>query len=177
MELRRLDDVPGWKEFVEDTNHIKPTNYLWDAQKFCHKVFAQLDTFERDDKYVLWLDADVVLKKEVPVSFLKNMVKKSFVAYLGRGSTYSETGFLLFNTEHPDFEKFKERYASFYRDKQIFRLRYWIDCLAFDAAREGLESNNISPGVEGMVDVFSRSRLADYMEHDKGNRKFRRGNE
>lgn len=174
VELRPLRDVPGWQEFVDATNHLKPASYLWNAQKFSHKVFAQLDAFERDDKYVLWLDADVVLKKKVPTSFLKNMVKKSFVAYLGRGDVYSETGFLLFNTEHPDFDTFKERYASYYRDRYIFRLPYWIDCMAFDAARKGLQANNLTPGVEGMVDVFSRSRLDDYMQHDKGNLKHRR---
>lgn len=174
---KKLHDVPGWGSFQEDTKHIEPQSYLYDARRFSHKVYAQLDAFESGERYVVWLDADIVVKKEITKRFLKGLLKENFCAFLGRQGCYTETGFIIFDTEHPDFPKFKERYSAIYNDRLLFMLPYWIDCLAFDAARDGLQARNLTPNVVGMVDVFSRSPLAEYMDHDKGNRKFRRGNE
>lgn len=174
IPTKRLHDVKGWESFQEDTKHIKPQTYLFDAKRFSHKVYSQLDAFESGERYVVWFDADIVFKKPFTPAFLKKLVKGHMCAYLGRNGCYTETGFLIFDTQHPDFDTFKHRYASFYDDRRLFQLAYWIDCLAFDKARKDLECNNLTPEVSGMVDVFSRSPLAEYMEHDKGNLKYRR---
>ena len=170
---KRLHEVKGWESFQEDTKHIEPQSYLFDARRFSHKVYAQLDAFE-DSRYVVWLDADIVIKKEITKSFLKRLLKETMCAYLGRNGCYTETGFLIFDTKHPDFDTFKNRYAKYYDERLLFTLPYWIDCLAFDHARHGLECRNLTPDVSGMVDVFSRSPLKDHMQHDKGNLKYRR---
>lgn len=161
----------GWQSFQDDTQHIRPENYLYNAAKFSHKVYAQLDAFESGERYIVWLDADIVFKKELTRNFLKKLVKGYFCAYLGRIGCYTETGFLIFDTHHPDFQTFKDRYRKVYDDRTLFLMDYWIDCLAFDEARKDLEAINLTPDVEGMVDVFSRSPLKDICYHNKGSLK------
>lgn len=170
IPTRPLDKVSGWKSFQKDTQHIKAKNYLFDARKFSHKVYAQLDAFEHK-RYVVWLDSDIVVIGKLTKHFLKNLIKDHFCAYLGRNDCYTETGFLIFDTHHEDFLVFKQRYADYYNKRYLFELRFWIDCLAFDKAREGLQAKNLTPKVNGMVDVFSRSPLKDIFIHNKGNRK------
>ena len=55
-----------------------------------------------------------------------------------------------------------------YDKRLLFMLTYWIDCCAFDFSIQGLEARNLTPDVAGMVDVISRSPLAEYIEHNKG---------
>lgn len=177
VEVKSLHDVPGWREFVEDTQHIEAQTYLFQAQRFCHKVYAQLDAFESRHRYVVWLDADVVVKKEFGEKFIKKLLNGQMCAFLGRSQSYTETGFIAFDTHHPDFPEFKERYRNWYDLRYIFTLPYWIDCMAFDASKHELSQNNLTPNARGMMDVFAQSELKDYFDHDKGLRKHRRGNE
>lgn len=168
VTVKRLHDVPGWEDFQDSVAHIESLSYLYDAGRFAHKVYAQLDAFESDERYVVWLDADTVIKKPFDSSFLENLLNDKMCAYLGRKGTYTETGFLIFDTEHEDFPAFEKRYREMYDDRILFMLMYWIDCCAFDTSIQGLEVENLTPDAAGMVDVFSLSPLADYIEHNKG---------
>ena len=163
-----LQNVPGWQSFQDDTRHIRPENYLYNAAKFSHKVYAQLDAFESGERYIVWLDGDIVFKKALTKNFLKKLVRGYFCAYLGRTNFYTETGFLIFDTQHDDFPLFKKRYRKVYDERTLFSLEYWIDCLAFDESRRGLAARNLTPDVEGLVDVFSRGPLKDICLHNKG---------
>lgn len=169
-----LRDCSGWQEFQDDTAHIEPRSYLFDARKFSNKVFAQVDAFnDAEERYIVWVDGDVLFHADFDAKFFKDLVKGYFCAYLGRGKTYTETGMIIFDMDHPDFDEFAKRYESFYLDRTLFLLPYWIDCLAFDTARQGLEAKDLTPEVSGMVDVFSRSPLAEICSHDKGARKYK----
>lgn len=172
--VKKLHEVDGWESFYKDTDHLEPTSYLFDAQRFCHKVYAQLDAFNSRHRYVVWLDADVFVKKPFGEKFIKILLNGEMCAFLGRQGSYTETGFIAFDTHHPDFIKFKQRYRDWYDKRHIFLLPYFIDCLVFDASRYGLSGNNLTPDARGMMDVFSQSLLADYFDHDKGLRKHRR---
>ena len=172
IPTKPLKDVSGWQSFQDDTEHLEPLSYLYNARKFSHKVYAQLDAFESDHRYVVWLDADVLFTGEVTKDFLVGLLDGGFCAFLGRELTYTETGFLLFDTFHPEFPAFVTRYRDYYDKRYLFELTCWIDCMAFDAAREGLNATNLTPKAQGMIDVFSRSPLKDVLTHNKGNRKY-----
>lgn len=167
-EVRQLHEVPGWLEFYGSTHHIKPQTYLFDANRFCHKVYAQLDAFKSRHRYVVWIDSDIVVRKRFGQSFIKKLLDGEMCAYLGRQNCYTETGFIVFDTRHPDFPAFEKRYREIYDKKYLFVLDYWIDCLAFDEARQGLSGNNLTPDACGMVNVFDNSPLAEFMTHNKG---------
>ena len=165
---KQLKDVPGWESFQEDTKDFTPEFYLFQAKKFSHKVYAQLDAFKSRHRYIVWLDMDILVTAEVTEGFLKGLVEDHFCAYLGRKESHTESGFLIFDTKHPDFLAFVEIYAAQYNERKLFLLEYWTDCHAFDHARDGLKANNLTPDAEGICDVFSKSPLKDLMIHNKG---------
>ena len=122
----------------------------------------------------MWLDADIVFLKKITQRFLKNLLNEKMCAFLGRRECYTETGFLIFDTEHEDFPAFKEEYANYYNKQYIYECKCWIDCCAFDGAKKFLDCENLTPQAHGMIAVFDISPLAPYMQHDKGNLKYGR---
>jgi len=170
-EYNALQMVDGWEDFYEQTKHITPHSFLFDVNRFCHKVFAQLDAFGKKERYVCWLDADTVQKAKPDDQALIKMLDGHMCAHLGRKGSYSETGFLLFDTQHEDFPYFYVKYKEMYTKKYIFLEDIWVDCRAFDVSIKGLSAKNLTPWGKGFEDVFSQSPISLYWEHKKGARK------
>jgi len=166
--MRPLDSIPERAEFLErEVPEVK--DYRYDAKRFCHKVFAQLETLKEYEK-VIWLDADVVTFREIPIRTLEMLLDGAAVTYLGR-NTYTETGFVGFNKSDPDFSEFEKKYREMYTKGKILALPYHTDCHAFDEARKGIAGKNLTPFGKGMQDVFNMSVLGQYAAHFKGPRK------
>lgn len=163
-ELRPLDSIPERTEFL--SRDIPPAkNWLRDAKRFCHKVFAQLNTME-DNKPFWWIDADVAISRAIPESMVE---VEDVLMFLGRDS-YTETGLIGFNPKHSDFAEFEDNYRKMYTHGRIFTLGGWTDCHAFDAAREG-KGYDMTPGGRGFDNVMEDSVFGPYMTHFKGPRK------
>lgn len=138
--------------------------FLWDAKRFCHKVFAQLDA-AKDGEPFWWIDADVLMLATPPLELLK---QTEVVTFLGRDS-YTETGLVGFNPKHSDWPRFAARYLGAYENGGgwLYVQPGWTDCHAFDFAREG-KGKNLTPGGSGFDNVMRQSVFAPYMEHFKG---------
>ena len=177
VESRDFFSIPGVKEYLERLKRVPGSDgfcpeydYQFDAAKFCRKVFAQDASFDLEEE-VFWFDADCVVLKPIPEDFLRELVSGVPFCYLGRQGkgAYTETGFLGFNTKHPDFQSFRSKYLSHFTSGKIFsQMKGWHDCIAFDFAREGLKGRNLSPEGAGMVHVVLQSVLAPYIDHLKG---------
>lgn len=181
VEHREFFSLPGVKDYLEKLKRVAGADgqgpngydYRYDAVKFCRKVFAQEAVFD-EDQYVFWFDADTVALQRMPEDFLKSLVSHPF-AYLGRQgkNTYTETGFLGFNTKHEDFPKFRAKYLDYFLSGKIFtQLVGWHDCIAFDYARQGIKGNNLSPNGSGVGNVLGETVMGKYLVHNKGPRKF-----
>lgn len=180
VELRDFFSIPGASEYLERIKRVAGSdgfcpayNFNYDASKFCRKVFAQDACFDEDSE-VFWIDADSVALKPIPADFLSNLVASHPFCYLGRKGpgSYTETGFVGFNTKHEKFAQFRSKYLSYFTTGKIFsNRRGWHDCIAFDIAREGIEGKNLSPGGTGMIHVLIQSVLAPYLDHLKGPRR------
>ena len=80
-------------------------NWRLDAIKWCHKVYALTDfSFKLVEKgvqvgWVVWLDADIILKKPITKKDLLSIIPlDSELVHLGRKDVdYSETSFMAFN--------------------------------------------------------------------------------
>jgi hypothetical protein len=166
-ELRPLDEIDGREHFLKFDVPKKPhfNGFLWDAKRFCHKVFAQLDAMKENEAF-WWVDADVLLSGPIPWRMVEQFEELTF---LGRDS-YTETGLIGFNPNHPGFDQFKNRYSRMYMEGDIFGLQCWTDCHAFDAARQG-RGENLTPQGKGFENVMEQSRFGPYMTHFKGPRK------
>ncbi len=169
VEFRPLDEIESRTAFL--SSHIpEPSSYLFDAKRFCHKVFAQLDALKEHDR-MWWLDADVEAIRHIPEQVIENLTNKDVLAYLGR-DTYTETGVIGFRRAE-GFDEFERKYAECYGpDRSLLKLRYWTDCHAFDYARAGM-GFNLTPDGFGVSNVLEDSVLSPYLIHHKGNRKLR----
>ena len=181
VSVRDLHSVEGYDDFLSRYAHVKPNcdkhfnAYRWDACRFAHKAFAIIDAFwECDsgldrDAHFWWLDADVEFTKDVPVELLEGLISTHTCAYLGRRGSYTETGVIGFNVDHPYSYDMMVAYEDQYLNGRIFHNHMWTDCQAFDASLLG--GRNMSPSAEGMNNALEVSPLAAYMRHHKGPQK------
>lgn len=182
IEYRSLFDIPGFNAYIEKLKRHPGTDgkgsgkydFRYNANAFCRKVFAQDAVFDEDD-FVYWIDADCIIKKNIPEELPKLLLEGVPFCYLGRSgeSSYTETGVVGFSTKHPDFAKFRAQYLPYFTSGRIFsQLKGWHDCIAFDHARQGIKGNNLTPRGMAMASVIQDSALGKYIAHLKGPRKF-----
>lgn len=178
---RPLQEVYGYEAFqgyCERANIFKGQtpfgyDYNHDAAKFSKKVFAQFDAFTLEPGKVIWVDSDSVIQKETRFDFFDG----NAVFHLGREGFHTESGVVGFDTEHADFEAFKNKYTEVYRKGLIFTLPRWHDCAAIDWAikESGIPVKNLSPHWKPSddLDVLPTTVLGEYIKHYKGNQKWK----
>lgn len=178
IEYRDLYQLPGISEFLE---RIKDSDangrvdgkydYRFDAYKFCRKVFCMEAVFDEDPE-VFWLDADTITKKDIPIDFLRGLIRDVPFCYLGRSRFRSETGFLGFSTYNEDFKVFRSRYLSTYTTGAFMDLVSYEDAEVFDYARGTLKGNNLNKSIYQRIDhCWPHTVLGEYIDHKKGNLK------
>lgn len=165
--LEEVDFYERHKGYVNKGDYR--TNYM----DFSHKVFAlyQAYLYAKHAKidYIMWLDADVLVKGEVTIEDLEKWRNGSDIAYLGRKDwDHSECGFVIYKTKTAG--KFLERFHEMYVNDEVLKLEQYHDSYVFDKLREEfpkLKYHNISEGIDGR-DVFNESPLGEKLHHHKG---------
>lgn len=180
QEMVRHDGTQGGK---------MPYNWRLDAIKWCHKVYALTDFSFKLVKegvqvgWVVWLDADVILKKPLSKKDLFRIIPLgSELVHLGRKDVdYSETSFMAFNLNTtPPFDLLADM-RGIYNSHEVLAYREWHDGFIFERlfniyGAHGLKKHSLTPEVNGL-DAFNNSPLTEYLEHYKGNRKQELSNE
>ena len=105
--------------------------------RFSYKSFAIIDGgLNLSGDFIIWHDADMVTHKKVDVDFLESLISEDkYSVYLGRKNTYTETGFLIFNTKLPINKTFMESWREIYEKDKIYELEEWHDCKCYDKLR------------------------------------------
>lgn len=175
------DRVPSAADFVKRNSNRAFKTFHHDAVRFCYKVYAYTDMILRKDipKYdaLIYLDADSVFHKPIDSDWIIQNVyaEHMMTTYMGRGSMYTETGFLLFNLRHGQIKKFAKECKRYYDTDKVYKLKEFHDCEVFDTVRKyfetnfGAESLNIGDNQRGHVQA--RGVLAPIYDHCKGKRK------
>jgi hypothetical protein len=163
-------------------------SFLWNAVRFSNKVFCVTHALKNSHgyDYIIWLDADTYTFRDMPKSFLENLLPKdTMITYLGRenpnlkdGGKYPECGFVGYNMNNPEIKNLSNDWEKMYVTDEMFKLLEWTDCatlwyLAKKYQREkNIKINDIGywKGVKGHH-VFINSELGLYMDHMKGDRK------
>lgn len=173
-------------ELIEFVNRHKnrpdqqdPKELHLGAVRFAYKTFSIIHgTQVGDCDLAVWLDADVVTHTAIPADFIEKLHPSDcLVSYLGRENNYSECGFVIYNTHHPDHKEFMDMWRLLYTNDDVFKLPQWHDSFVFDTIRRELEhrrgtkNNNLTPWGKDYQHVFINSMLGDYMDHLKGDRK------
>jgi len=180
-----IESVTGWPQFEEKLFPLMTgkvgLNYdiNFDA-RMCRKVFIQCHAGQLFGGKVFWIDADTILREEVPDDFLDTVLPDDkFNCYLGRdGWYYTESGFIGFNMNHQLAEHFMAAYKGVVESGVIFGQPGWHACFAFDSVRLGPAKPyadafaNLAKDVpHGTMHPQAQSILGKYMWHLKGDRK------
>jgi len=170
-DLHKL--CPKLVQFKTKLRNFHATGFRNDVVKFSNKVFAQAHALWNASEIVCWIDADCVILKPIPESFLVGLLKGGYCGYFGRNGNapYTETGFLIFDPRKEQNQRFVNAYRDVYLSGRIFALPQWHDCYAFDEARKNFgefRSLSIDPGV---MHPIVASPLGEYIDHLKGPRK------
>lgn len=182
--LRPQDAIGcGWtkehKDFVARNQHKDdPTNYRFQATRFCHKVFAIHTAYQvlkgtpEEPRYLIWMDADVHTTRKVTLEDIKQCLPKEgdAVAYLGRKDwPHSECGWLAFDLENGGDDLITEVTHQYLSDT-VFKMDEWHDSWVWDAymRRDSQYScTNLTPNAIGM-EVWQQSPMGKWSIHYKG---------
>ena len=163
---------------------------MWAAVRFANKVFCVINGVRNsaDYDYVVWLDADTNIFRPMPLNFLTELLPQdTMVTYLGRenpslndGGKYPECGFVGYNLKHPEIQNFITEWERLYTDDTVFEILEWHDSYVFWHLSKKFRTekqilvNDIGKwiGVKGHH-VFVNSVLGQYIDHMKGDRKFK----
>jgi hypothetical protein len=150
--------------------------FQFDSIRFCHKVFAINHCARSGCDIAIWLDGDTKTFADIPLDVILSWIpKRKFAGFLDR-SSYTETGFHIFDMTHPIAIDFFNTWIQYYIDDSIYNLPAWTDCHTYDAARIKFDQSfwhNLSPTQKnyGASHVFINGELGTYMDHMKGKRK------
>lgn len=152
-----------------------PNDYRRMASRFCHKVFAlkQASEFWKTSpvcRYLIWLDADVLITRPVSVNELRLALPREgdAVAYLGRKDwDHSECGWLAFDLQNGGHDVIDEVCLRYMTD-QIFTEPQWHDSYIWDRViTKDCKTTNLTADKSGM-DIWPQSPMAAWSRHYKG---------
>ena len=161
--------------------------FKWDAIRFANKTYAVFDAFEKNNGWIVWMDADSYIHSPWSYdNFIALLPKNAYITYVGRGKgsqTWPECGFYGMNKNHPVCHSFIEDFERMYEDAEngIFTLEEWHDSYVFG---EILKKYKDFPSHDYSADMYLREAstgggghplingpLGKFMDHMKGGRK------
>jgi hypothetical protein len=176
-----FDKIPDLKKFIERNKNKSFDSYRHDAVRFSYKVYAYTHAILNEESDgLICIDADSVFYKNIDDNWLKkhNIHKdECMMSYLGRGTNYSECGFLYFNMKHKDTKDYAKFVKDMYDTDRIYTLKESHDSWVWDYCRKKFEeergtlNNNIGDDKTGHVQA--RSILGTIYDHTKGKRKIK----
>ena len=175
-----FDKIPDLKKFIERNKHKEIESFKKDGVRFSYKVYAYTHAIENASKDIdglICIDADSVFYKSIDIDWIKKHIHKDdcMMSYLGRGSNYSECGFLYFNMKHDQTRNYARYMKKMYDFDEIYNLSEYHDSYVWDYVRKVFEedmkvkNNNIGDNRGGHVQA--RSVLGPVYDHTKGRRK------
>jgi hypothetical protein len=180
-------DMPDLKAFKSRSRRHKAqssTNFLRDAVRFSHKVFAYIDAALLPGVDIaIWLDGDVITHTTVTHEAILSWLNGKMTGALLRPWMYTETGFHIFDMRHPEARRFMDVWRHQYTADKVWDLPLpdkknkflgLTDCHTYDAARSGFPGSlwhNLSPAGMKVNHPFVNGILGAHMDHCKGDRK------
>lgn len=148
---------------------------------FAKKAYSIIHAMHNTDAdRIIWVDADVITEKEIPISILEQLCKSDQLAtymqvYHEVDDTVfvsAETGFFILNTKHKHFLKFRDRYTEYYNSHIKENLRRFYDGEVFGAVVTELEKecqmNNLCKDFEKKYkSPLRHTVLGEYIIHHK----------
>jgi hypothetical protein len=171
--LKEMPELVAFKERHKDKIWNDDSDFLQNAVRFSHKVFAQYHASKLGKKF-MWLDADNVFMKQFPDNYMDIFIPEdTFTTFYGRDH-YTECGVIGFNCSLDISKKFFETYLSHYTKDTIYDMPNKTDCHAFDNTRKlvQVKERNKKDGHGGHI-IARDKEINPYIDHKKGKRKYK----
>jgi hypothetical protein len=159
------------------------------AKKFGKKGWASIHAWENiDADYLIWLDADLLFHKSFDESVIRKTIKKNMLIglfnheYLAHVKNEkpigfsAETGYVILNKRHKDFDKFVQKYRETYeldfKPSQI--VKWWDNQICMYVAnmfKEHVYDLSSLRLTDKTQTPLNRSELTEYFSHQKGKSK------
>lgn len=177
-------DINDTRVVIEDWNEVQSLFNSWEekqhheeprSKKFTKKALAQIAAWRKlKSGKMLWLDADLIFLKELPLDFFE----KTLEDYpLGSwGSVQFESGTVFINLDHPDFTQIKNEYENIYVNvRELPDGERWFDgeLLGWACVAAGSKHKDLwcLCDYKKTSTPLNRSFLGEYMQHFKAKRK------
>lgn len=170
------------KEFIErNKDKDDAQDYRKQPVRFCHKVFAiarachaileQKKAGDVVPRYLIWMDADVLINRPVTLSEIQECLPKpgDAVATLQRKDwPHSECGWIAFDLENQGNDIIA-RLFEYYVSDAVLQMQQQHDSWAFDEAVKALNLTvtNLSTDAPGL-DVWQFTPMGKWSRHYKG---------
>tara|TARA_B100001093_G_C26853645_1_gene1026310 strand:- start:1890 stop:2702 length:813 start_codon:yes stop_codon:yes gene_type:complete len=168
--IKKHFKVYDYHHYKNNINFKDGYDYEFDAVRFCHAPFSLIEAYNTiEERYLISIDADVVIREKIPEDFFPSLAQEGCIThYLNRAPhKHMESGFIMWDTQHPDYNAWWEKYKQLYEDDGIFDIYDgWTDCHAFDHVNEGFPSHKIAS--RQSHEVWAISPLQKYLTHNKG---------
>lgn len=142
------------------------------AVRFSYKSFAIIHgTSNPNSKFTIWMDADMITHSKVDIKYIESICNEdSYRTYMGRKDTFTEVGFQIFNTNHPQHILFINTIKNLYISDAIYNIDEWHDGWLFDFVRKIIPTTDIdlTPDGKGYQNVITQTQLFKYFDHLKG---------
>jgi hypothetical protein len=163
--------------------------FKWDAVRFANKVYAVFDACNRNQGWVVWMDADTFVHSTWSYDQFKSLLPdENWITYVGRGKgsqTWPECGFYGLNLDSNVCQKFLKKFEDMYDNAEhgIFTLLEWHDSFVFGHILNLMKHD--APNVlDYSAEMYLReartgggghplinSKLGTWIDHMKGDRK------
>lgn len=171
------------------TNLTPPPGYMKEWKRFSHKSFAQWETAFADMSGIMvWMDADVKIRKPLNKEVLLECLDGKFCGYFGRDRVNTkdpaykkeyrhyekltiEGCFLIYNLDHPIARKFFTAFKNTYLSMAMFSYFDWCDTGAFEYTKSFFPAenfNDITGHLPPVPSPLTISILDEYLEHWMG---------
>lgn len=160
-----------WQQFKNKTTDKK-------SIKFAKKGFSFLHALKTvKEKYVVWIDADIQFLKDFNIKILKQTIGKNLIglfdhSYLNAGGYSAESGYVILNTQHPDYKQFVKLYEHYYTvESKPIEIDSWYDgqvcMLAASQFKNVYNLSNLSYNKDTHTPL-NYCFLNEYIIHHKG---------
>jgi hypothetical protein len=175
-----VDFIHKWKDDLRANGKSEKKNaFRWNAIKFCHKTFAIWHAAKQQKTgWLIWLDCDAILLKSVDEDFLrKSCPSDKCISYLGRKGKYSECGFVAYNLDRLETQKFLKDWEDLYLSGEFVNLQETHDSWTFDYIRKSFDNPDLFCDLNAdsitNKNPFSNSLIGTHMAHAKGSDKIK----
>lgn len=146
--------IPHHKKWLQDFSDQYDAGLTYNkkmAMRFSYKAFVMQHALKHNNNcYLIWLDGDCIFKEYQDfTSFPQNILNNKFIAVQrehNHDNDHCESGIVVFDTDHPDKEKFLNAFIENYKIENTIHMNQPYDGFLIYKSINGIEYSDLNEG-------------------------------